>query len=105
MKRGNGGAARALFMVAMASALIIAPNTVAANSTVELLRQCELSRYGFCLRYITGFYDGRTTEDYGMPALKACLPTERDGLRLAVTHEQMVLVFIKWAKDHPENHH
>ena len=55
--------------------------------------------------YIAGFYDGRTTEDYGIPELKACFPVGRDVEKVAVSFEQMVLVFIKWAKDHPEKHH
>ena len=86
-------------------AFLGAPIAVSAGKTGDLLQQCENFRGGYCSGYIAGFYDGITTKDYGIPELQACFPEEEDGLTLAVSFEQMVLVFVKWAKDHPELHH
>ena len=97
--------AMSFLMAAVAFAILGTPKANSAGDTGDLLRQCENFQGGFCLGYIIGFYDGRTTKDYGLPTLQACFPTSKDGLTLAVSYEQMVLVIIKWAKDHPELHH
>lgn len=72
----------------------------------ELLRQCDSARdSGYCEGYISGFYDGRTTSDYGKLELMSCPPSDASGANLAVTYSQMVLVFRKWAKDNPQKLH
>ena len=81
------------------------PDAASAQTTQELLRICEVNPSGYCLGYMAGFYDGRTTSDYGLPHLRSCPPTDESGLKLAVGFEQMVAVFVKWARDHPENLH
>ncbi len=105
MKRLQYGHVRSIFVATAAFALMGSPSADASGKTGDLLRQCENFQSGFCSGYIAGFYDGRTTEDYGMHEFKACFPVEEGGLSLAVSFQQMVLVFIKWARDHPEFHH
>ena len=105
MKRLQSGHVKSAFVAAAAFALLGAHAAGAAMKTGDLLRECENFQSGFCSGYIAGFYDGRTTEDYGKHKLMSCLPVEEGGETLAVSYEQMVLVFIKWARDHPEYHH
>ena len=105
MKRMLQRVAMSFSMAAVAFAILGAPKANSASDTGDLLRQCENFQGGFCLGYIAGFYDGRTTEDYGLANFQACFPTSKDGLNLAVSYGQMISVFIKWAKDHPELHH
>ncbi len=89
----------AMFVLATSSAS-------AAGTAEDLLRRCEASiGDSYCAGYIAGFYDGRTTSDYGKPELRACLSTDESGVNLSVTYTQMVHVFVKWAKDHPDKLH
>ncbi len=105
MKRLQYGHVKSVFVATAAFALVAAPGAHASGKTGDLLRQCENFQTSFCSGYVAGFYDGRTTEDYGKYELKACFLVETGGETLAVSYEQMVLVFIKWARDHPEYHH
>jgi len=85
---------------------LFAVSSPGATETVEgLLRRCESasSTSSYCAGYIAGFYDGRTTSDYGKPELRSCPPA--DGHNLRVTYSQMVRVFMKWAQDHPDKLH
>jgi hypothetical protein len=84
--------------------LFYSSHSFSASNAEQLLKYCESSS-DYCNGYIAGFYDGRTTSDYGIKEYKACFPTESGGLNLAVSYEQMRLVFIKWAKDNPEKLH
>jgi hypothetical protein len=86
--------------------ILSSPQALAGGTAEELLKECEAASTGsYCEGYIAGFYDGRTTSDYGKPDLMSCPPTDGTGQNLAVSYRQMVLVFIKWAKDHPEKLH
>jgi hypothetical protein len=78
-----------------------------AMTAEDLLRLCkEPVSQGYCEGYIAGFYDGRTTSDYGKPELMSCPPTDStDPNQLAVSYSQMVRVFTKWAEEHPEKLH
>ncbi|WP_442854907.1 Rap1a/Tai family immunity protein [Burkholderia sp. BDU5] len=75
-----------------------------ADTAEDLARECarDNSSDSYCFGYIVGFYDGRTTRDYGRAELKSCPPTDESRQNLAVSKRQMVLVFQKWATDHPE---
>lgn len=86
-------------------AILTAPHGHAALTAEELLAKCESSSTGYCEGYIAGFYDGRTTQDYDRLELKSCPPTDSTGEKLVISYRQMVLVFRKWAKDHPEKLH
>jgi len=70
----------------------------------DLLRLCQEDD-SYCEGYIAGFYDGRTTSDYGKPELMSCPPTDSTGMNLQVSYSQMVQVFMKWGKEHPEKLH
>jgi hypothetical protein len=86
--------------------MLVASASAAAMNAEELLATCRAtSGRDYCSGYIAGFYDGRTTSDYGKPELMACLPTDSTGKQLAVSQQQMVQVFLKWAADHPERLH
>ncbi len=88
--------------------LIFVPlNSIAGGTAEDLLNHCKGSGdQSYCLGYITGFYDGRTTSDYGKKELMSCPPAKTDGSgELAITYNQMRLVFIKWAENHPEQLH
>lgn len=78
-----------------------------AQTAEELLEKCisDSDDNSYCAGYIAGFYDGRTTLDYGKKELRTCPPLEEDGQRLKVTYSQMMRVYIKWAKDHPDKLH
>lgn len=68
----------------------------AALTAEELLTLCkEPVSQGYCEGYVAGFYDGRTTSDYGQLALRSCPPSDSTGDRLAVSYTQMVRVFTK----------
>lgn len=88
------------------SAMIFPLGAVAGGSAETLLNHCKGGGDGaYCLGYVAGFYDGRTTSDYGKKELMSCLPTEGDGQTLAITYNQMTKVFVKWAENHPESLH
>ena len=87
-------------------AVLLSPQARAALTAEDLLKRCEAASSGsYCEGYIAGFYDGRTTSDYGKSELMSCPPTDSTGEKLAVSLSQMVLVFTKWARDHPEKIH
>lgn len=95
-----------LFVLSGLVATLISPQARAALTAEELVKRCEsVSSISYCEGYIAGFYDGRTTSDYGKLELMSCPPTDATGEKLAVSYSQMVLVFRKWAKDHPEKLH
>jgi hypothetical protein len=78
----------------------------AAGTAEELLIQCENAKsYDYCVGYITGFYDGRTTDDYGIAKLSSCPPSDASGENLQVTYSQMARVFVAWASDNPDKLH
>src|SRR6267378_1725828 len=92
-----------LFALSSLVATLISPQARATITAEELAKRCEsVSGIGYCEGYIACFYDGRTTSDYGKRELMSCPPTDSKGEKLAVSNSQMVLVFRKWAKDHPE---
>jgi len=94
------------FIMILVVVVLAASPASAAGTAEDLLRRCEASiGDNYCAGYIAGFYDGRTTSDYGKPELRACLPTDASGAQLSVTYTQMVRVFVKWAKDHPDKLH
>ena len=73
-----------------------------ASSAGQLLRYCESSSIDYCKGYISGFYDGRTTNDYGIKELMACFPVDYSSHNLLVSYEEMRKAFIKWAHDNPK---
>jgi len=87
--------------------VLFLPNVATGRSVEDLLHLCELdsSEFSYCAGYIAGFYDGRTTDDYGIAHLRSCPPTDETGMKLAVTYSQMVRVFLKWAHDNPSEIH
>ncbi|WP_132972487.1 Rap1a/Tai family immunity protein [Thiogranum longum] len=86
--------------------MMVPLNTIAAGSAETLLSHCKGVRdSSYCSGYIAGFYDGRTTNDYGKKELMSCPPTKPNGMDLAISYTQMKQVFIKWAEAHPENLH
>jgi hypothetical protein len=60
-------------------------------NAAHLLKLCESTSHDFCLGYISGFYDGHTTNNY---LEQSCPPTDESGLYLEVTFDQMVKVFL-----------
>ena len=84
---------------------IISNHTNATTNAEALLKDCRSPSSQYCKGYVTGFYDGRTTDDYDMKSLMTCPPTSSDGNKLAISYEQMRLVFINWANNHPEKLH
>jgi len=95
-----------LLAIVLLGLLLTSPAVLAATSAEELASRCEsASGKDYCEGYIAGFYDGRTTHDYGKAELMSCPPTDESGNSLTVSYSQMALVFRKWAKDHPEKLH
>ena len=94
-----------LFALSGLVAALTSPQARALTAE-ELVKRCEsVSSISYYEGYIAGFYDGRTTNDYGKPKLMSCPPTDPAGEKLQVSNSQMVLVFRKWARDHPEKPH
>lgn len=86
--------------------IVIPKPGLGAESAEQLLEKCESSQsMDYCIGYITGFYDGRTTSDYGLTHLMSCPPQSEDGLSIRVTYTQMVRVFINWAQNNPDKLH
>ncbi|MFC6672299.1 Rap1a/Tai family immunity protein [Marinobacterium aestuariivivens] len=85
--------------------ILFSSSVLSATSAEQLLKYCETTSVEYCKGYISGFYDGRTTSDYGISMFQSCPPTDRSGLKLVVTYEQMRRVFIKWANNNPEKLH
>lgn len=81
---------------------VLVTNTF-SSTTEELLRSCTINQNGYCLGYISGYYDGWSTRNAGITMYKICPPADSSGLNLAVSNVQMVMVFMKWATDHPED--
>ena len=96
--------ALALVTLVVPIVLLVSSQAQASVTAEELLKRCEgAPSESYCAGYVAGFYDGRTTSDYGKPELMSCPPTDpTDENKLSISNHQMVLVFIKWAKDHPE---
>ena len=84
---------------------LLSNTALSATSAEQLSMYCQSTSVEYCKGYIAGFYDGRTTNDYGLKKLQACIPTDPSGQRLDVSYEQMRLVFIKWANDNPQKLH
>lgn len=80
--------------------------------TLELLNACKLwikakdksvsaterLEVNYCYGYVSGFYDGRTTSDYGKSELMSCFPP-------GLSWEQLIRIFVKWANDNPQKLH
>ena len=90
----------------IALALLISSPVVAQDedrATIGwLLRECESENFlnsGFCLGYLQGLRDGATVYITAQYAdMGFCIP-------LGVTLGQAQAVFIKWAKNNPEQWH
>ena len=67
-------------------ATLILPQTGNSLTAEDLLKSCEsASTISYCEGYIAGFYDARTTRDYGIPDWMSCPPTDPSGKNLAVS--------------------
>ena len=95
---------RAILLPAMVFCALTFSEATAGRRVDELLIDCEGRDRSYCAGYIAGFYDGRTTDDYGLAFFKTCPPTSPDGRTIEVTYQQMVRVFVKWARANPEQH-
>ena len=98
---------RLVIISALILAISLSAEAHAAGSAESLLDNCLGSQLAsaYCDGYIAGFYDGRTTNDYGKLELRSCPPTDASGLELQITYSQMRRVFIKWAEENSDKLH
>jgi hypothetical protein len=87
--------------------VLLSRSAIGAQTAEQLLWHCESSSGmdSYCAGCIAGFYDGRTTNDYGKSELRTCPPVGESGQNIEVTYSQMIRVYLKWTQNHPEKLH